>query len=112
MQVYFRTQKNDQDGSRSKDPRAVYANPMSPEALPPVAPLHSKAGRPNKEKGYPPLKMLAPQDMPTPSMKKRYSDLKNFMSIIEKAAQTKLTLMTMMRILFGLWTKKGHGRLS
>lgn len=29
--VYFRKQKNDQDGSRSMDPRSVYANPTKPE---------------------------------------------------------------------------------
>jgi hypothetical protein len=29
--VYFRRQKNDQDGSRSLDPRSVYANPLKPE---------------------------------------------------------------------------------
>ncbi len=29
--VYFRKQKNDQDGQRSKDPRCVYANPVKPE---------------------------------------------------------------------------------
>jgi hypothetical protein len=31
MLVYFRKQKNDQDGSRSHEPRNVYANPVKPE---------------------------------------------------------------------------------
>lgn len=31
MLVYFRKMKNDQDGSRSRDPRSVYANPLKPE---------------------------------------------------------------------------------
>lgn len=31
MLVYFRKQKNDQDGSRSQEPRSVYANPVKPE---------------------------------------------------------------------------------
>jgi len=35
--VYFRKQKNDQDGTRSKDPRHVYANPLRPELCPILA---------------------------------------------------------------------------
>jgi hypothetical protein len=31
MLVYFRKMKNDQDGSRSRDPRSVYGNPLKPE---------------------------------------------------------------------------------
>ncbi len=31
LHVYFRKMKNDQDGSRSRDPRSVYANPLKPE---------------------------------------------------------------------------------
>lgn len=37
LTVYFRKQKNDQDGSRSKHPRHVYANPISPEVCPILA---------------------------------------------------------------------------
>ena len=37
LQVYFRKQKNDQDGARSKHPRHVYANPIIPEACPILA---------------------------------------------------------------------------
>lgn len=35
--IYFRMQKNDQDGTRSKDPRHVYANPFRPEICPILA---------------------------------------------------------------------------
>jgi hypothetical protein len=35
--LYFRKQKNDQDGSRSKHPRHIYANPVRPEACPILA---------------------------------------------------------------------------
>ena len=37
LRVYFRGQKNDQDGARSKDPRHVYANPHRPAICPILA---------------------------------------------------------------------------
>ncbi len=42
----------------------------------------------NLEKKYPAFRLLSPQDMPTPNLRKRFSDLKNFMEVLEKRAKS------------------------
>lgn len=37
--------------------------------------------------GYPPFRMLAPDDMPTPNMRKRFSDLKQLMCMLDSEAK-------------------------